>query len=276
MTIPTPVPRIVCAGMSTGGSSSRDLDRKVALVTGAGSGIGYAIAERFAKAGAAVAINYLGHGEEAQALANQLSAAGTKALALEADVSDPASVQALVAQVVETFGGLDVLVNNAGIEKSQPLLEIDEASWDRTLAVDLKGPFLGLQAAARQMKKQAGGSIINISSIHEDFPFPGHTPYAAAKGGLRMLMRNAALELAQFGIRVNNIAPGAIATPINAATLANPAKVQRIEEIVPLMRIGKPEEVAEVALFLASGRSSYVTGSTYYVDGGMARHAEPL
>lgn len=126
------------------------------------------------------------------------------------------------------------------------------------------------------MKEGGGGSIVNISSVHEDFPFPSYTPYAAAKGGLRMLMRNAAVELAQFGIRVNNIAPGAIATPINAAALADPAKVKRLKEIVPLMRMGKPEEVAEVALFLASDRSSYVTGSTYYVDGGMIRHAEPL
>lgn len=262
--------------MSGAGSSLRDLDGKVALITGAGSGIGYAIAERFAREGAAVAINYLGHGEEAQALARDLGAAGAKAVALEADVSDAASVESLVAQIVESFGRLDVLVNNAGIEKSQPLLEVDEASWDRTLAVDLKGPFLCLQAAARRMKEVGGGSVVNISSIHEDFPFPSYTPYAAAKGGLRMLMRNAALELGQFGIRVNNIAPGAIATPINAAVLADPAKVKRLEEIVPLMRMGKPEEVAEVALFLASDRSSYVTGSTYYVDGGMVRHAEPL
>jgi glucose 1-dehydrogenase len=262
--------------MSGVGSSYRDLDGKVALVTGAGSGIGYTIAQRFARGGAAVAINYLGHGDEAQALARDLRAAGAEAVALEADVSDKSSVESLVEQIVQDFGRLDVLVNNAGIEKSQPLLEVDEATWDRTLAVDLKGPFLCLQAAARRMKEGAGGSIVNISSVHEDLPFPSFTPYAAAKGGLRMLMRNAAVELAPFGIRVNNIAPGAIATPINAAALADPAKVRRLGEIVPLMRIGKPEEVAEVALFLASDRSSYVTGSTYYVDGGLIRHAEPL
>ncbi|MBA3736290.1 MAG: glucose 1-dehydrogenase [Actinobacteria bacterium] len=258
------------------GSSLGDLDGKVALVTGAGSGIGYAIAERFAREGAAVAINYLDRGDEAQALARDLAAAGGKATALEADVSDAVAVTSLVAKIVERFGRLDVLVNNAGIEKSQPLLEIDESSWDRTLAVNLKGPFLCLQTVARQMKESGGGSIVNISSIHEDFPFPGYTPYAAAKGGLRMLMRNAALELAPLGIRVNNIAPGAIATPINAATLADPRKVQRLQEIVPLGRMGKPEQVAEVALFLASRRSSYVTGSTYYVDGGIIRYAEPL
>ncbi len=257
--------------MSGAASSSRDLAGKVALVTGAGSGIGHAIAERFAREGAAVAINYFGHGAEAQTLARELSVAGAKAIAIEADVSDAAAVTALVARVVAELGRLDVLVNNAGIEKSQPLLEVDEATWDQTLAVDLKGPFLCLQAAGLQMVKAGGGAIVNISSIHEDFPFPGFAPYAAAKGGLRMLMRNAAVELAPFGIRVNNIAPGAIATPINAATLVDPAKVKRLEEIVPLKRMGRPEEVAEVALFLASDRSSYVTGSTYYVDGGMVR-----
>jgi glucose 1-dehydrogenase len=258
------------------GAQAGELDGKVALVTGAGSGIGYAIAERFADEGAAVAIDYLGHGEDARALARELGAAGKNAAALEADVTDASAVDALVAQVIERFGRLDVLVNNAGIEKSQPLLEIAESDWDRTLAVDLKGPFLCLQAAARRMKDSGGGSIVNISSIHEDFPFPSYTPYAAAKGGLRMLMRNAALELAPLGIRVNNIAPGAIATPINTATLADPAKVQRLQEIVPLQRMGTPEEVAEVVLFLASDRSSYVTGSTYFVDGGFVRHAEAL
>jgi glucose 1-dehydrogenase len=258
------------------GEGSRELAGKVALVTGAGSGIGYAIAERFAYEGAVVAIDYLGHGKEAQALAGGLNAAGAKAVALEADVTDAAAVEALFGQLVERFGRIDVLVNNAGIEKSQPLLEIDEASWDRTLAVDLKGPFLCLQAAARRMRESGGGSIVNISSIHEDFPFPSYAPYAVAKGGLRMLMRTAALALGSFGIRVNNVAPGAIATPINAATLADPAKVERLREIVPLQRMGTPEEVAEVALFLASDRSSYVTGSTYFVDGGMVRHAEAL
>ena len=253
-------------------SEGRELEGKVALVTGAGSGIGYSIAKSFAAAGAAVAINYLGHGDDAQALAKSLP----KAIALAADVSDAKAVDALVAKIVETFGGLDVLVNNAGIEKAQPILEIEADNWDKTLAVNLKGPFLCLQAAGRVMKEHGGGSIVNISSIHEDFPFPGYSAYAASKGGLRMLMRNASLELAPFGIRVNNIAPGAIATPINAATLGDPAKVARLKQLVPLERMGTPEEVAEVALFLASARASYVTGSTYYVDGGIVRHAEPL
>jgi glucose 1-dehydrogenase len=255
--------------------SSGDLAGKVAIVTGASSGIGYAIAQLFAQHGAAVAINYVAHADDAQKLVGELEAAGGRALALEGDVSDAKAVEALVATTVETFGQLDILVNNAGIEQSASLLETDEENWDRTIAVNLKGPFLCLQAAAKRMQKD-GGSIVNISSIHEDTPFPDHAPYVAAKGGLRMLMRNASLELAQYGIRVNNVAPGAIATPINAKTLADPEKVKRLQAIVPLQRLGEPREVAEVVLFLASDRASYVTGSTYYVDGGYVRHAEEL
>ena len=252
-----------------------DLEGKVAIVTGASSGIGYAIAQLFARHGAAVTINYVAHADAAHQLVGEIEAAGGRAIALEADISQASAVESLVATTVETFGRLDVLVNNAGIEQHTPLLEIDEADWDRTLAVNLKGPFLCLQAAAKRMQKD-GGSIVNISSIHEDFPFPLSTPYVAAKGGLRMLMRNASVELAPYGIRVNNVAPGAIATPINAATLADPAKVKELQRIVPLQRLGEPGEVAEVVLFLASDRASYVTGSTYYVDGGYVRHAEPL
>jgi len=163
---------------------SGELVGKVALVTGAGSGIGYAIAECFAREGAAVAIDYLEHGDDARALAEHLNGAGAKAVAIEADVTEAAAVEGLVARVLERFGRLDVLVNNAGIEKSQPLLDIDEASWDRTLAVDLKAPFLCIQSAARRMKDSGGGSIVNISSIHEDVPFPSYAPYAVAKGGL--------------------------------------------------------------------------------------------
>jgi glucose 1-dehydrogenase len=252
-----------------------ELEGKVAIVTGASSGIGYAIAQLFAKHGAAVAINYLAHADEAKKLAAEIEAAGGRALALKGDVSDAQDVEALVATTVETFGRLDVLVNNAGIEQHTPLLEIAEEDWDRTIAVNLKGPFLCTQAAAKRMQTD-GGSIVNISSIHEDFPFPLSTPYVAAKGGLRMLMRNASVELAPYRIRVNHVAPGAIATPINAETLADPAKVTELQRIVPLERMGEPSEVAEVVLFLASDRASYVTGSTYYVDGGYVRHAEPL
>jgi len=250
-----------------------DLNGKVAIVTGAGSGIGHAIAERFAAAGASVCVNYLGYEEEAKALAQRLP----KAIALKADVSKVGEVQALVDTTVRELGSVDVLVNNAGIERSAPFLDIDEATWDLVLDVDLKGAFLCAQACGRVMRDLGkGGSIVNISSIHEDVAFPGYTPYCAAKGGLRMMMRNAALELAPFKIRVNNVAPGAIATPINARTLNDPEKVATLQRIIPLTRMGRPEEVAELALFLASDASSYVTGSTYYVDGGMVRYSQPL
>ena len=250
-----------------------DLKGKVAIVTGAGSGIGYAIAERFAAAGAGICVNYLGYEEEAKALAQRLP----RAIAVKADVSKPADVQVLVDATVSQLGAVDVLVNNAGVERSMPFLDIDEATWDLMVDVDLKGAFLCAQACGRVMRDAGnGGSIVNISSVHEDVAFPGFTPYCAAKGGLRMMMRNAALELAEFGIRVNNVAPGAIATPINTKTLNDPEKVAILQRIIPLSRMGKPEEVAEVALFLASDASSYVTGSTYYVDGGMVRYSQPL
>jgi glucose 1-dehydrogenase len=243
----------------------------VALVTGAGSGIGYAIAQRLGAEGAKVAVNYFhAYADEAQTLAAEL---GGKAY--EADVSSPSDVEAMAAAIAADLGPLRILVNNAGIEKPMPVLDVDEANWDETIAINLKGPFVCLQAAARRMRS-TGGSIVNISSVHEDFPFPEYTPYCASKGGLRMMMRNAALELAAYGIRVNNVAPGAIKTPINAATLADPAKIARLRQLIPLERVGEPGEVAEVVLFLASDRSSYVTGSTYYVDGGLVRHAEPL
>ena len=250
-----------------------DLKGKVAIVTGAGSGIGYAIAERFAAAGAGICVNYLGYEEEAKALAQRLP----RAIAVKADVSKPADVQVMVDATVSQLGAVDVLVNNAGVERSMPFLDIDEATWDLMVDVDLKGAFLCAQACGRVMRDAGnGGSIVNISSVHEDVAFPGFTPYCAAKGGLRMMMRNAALELAEFGIRVNNVAPGAIATPINTKTLNDPEKVAILQRIIPLSRMGKPEEVAEVALFLASDASSYVTGSTYFVDGGMVRYSQPL
>src|SRR6202049_2038527 len=250
-----------------------DREGKVAIVTGAGSGIGYAIAERLSSAGAGVCVNYLGYEDAAKALAASLP----KSIAFKADVSKQAEVQAMGDATVRQLGSVDVLVNNAGLERSVPFLDIDEATWDLMLNVDLKGAFFCAQACGRVMRDAGkGGSIVNISSIHEDVPFPGFTPYCAAKGGLRMMMRNAALELAAYRIRVNNVAPGAIATPINADTLNHPERVAMLKMIVPLMRMGKPEEVAEVALFLASDRSSYVTGSTYYVDGGMVRYSQPL
>jgi glucose 1-dehydrogenase len=250
-----------------------DLKGRAAVVTGAGSGIGYAIAERLASAGASVCVNYLGYEQEAKELASKLP----KAIAVRADVSNAAEVSAMFEQARRELGSVDVLVNNAGVEKPVPFLDLDEKTWDLMIDVNLKGAFLCSQAAARIMRDSGrGGSIVNISSVHEDVPFPMFAPYCASKGGLRMLMRDIAVELAPHRIRVNNVAPGAIATPINTETLEDPEKVAALQGIIPLRRIGTPEEVASVVLFLASDDASYVTGSTYYVDGGMIRYAQSL
>ncbi len=254
-----------------------ELENKVALVTGAGSGIGYAIAEAFAREGASVAINYLGFADDARALAQKLSAGGRRSIAVEADISNAQQVNAMVQQAVQQLGTIDILVNNAGIEKATPLLDLSEEDWEKVVHVDQKGVFLCTQACGRVMRDHGrGGSIVNISSIHEDLPFPGFASYCTAKGGVRMSMRDAAVELAPYKIRVNNIAPGAIATPINAATLKDPEKLEILARIIPAGRMGTTEEVANVAVFLASDRASYVTGSTYYVDGGMLRYAQPV
>jgi glucose 1-dehydrogenase len=254
----------------------RELDGKVAVVTGAGTGIGHAIAERFGREGACVCVNYFGGEEKAHDLADRISeACNRRSIAVKTDVSKSSEVNAMIERVETELGPVDILVNNAGVEKPADFLDISEADWDWVVDVDLKGAFLCAQAAARSMRSR-GGSIVNISSIHEEHTFPRFTPYCAAKGGMRMLMRNAALELARYSIRVNNIAPGAIATPINERTLHDPAKMAELQRIIPVGRIGKPDDVAEVALFLASDRARYVTGSTYYVDGGMVRYAEAL
>ena len=254
---------------------TRELQGRVAIVTGAGTGIGHAIAERFGREGAHVCVNYFGGEEQAKELAAKISSACDKSIAVRADVSKASEVSEMVERVCRELGPVDILVNNAGVERSSPFIDIPEKTWDWMLNVDLKGAFLCAQASARAMKER-GGSIVNISSIHEDATFPGFTPYCAAKGGMRMLMRNAALELAHYRIRVNNIAPGAIATPINENTLHDKTKMAELARIIPLGGMGRPEDVAEVALFLASDRSRYVTGSTYYVDGGMVRYAEAL
>lgn len=250
------------------------LEEKVALVTGAATGIGEAIARAYGAAGAKVTIDYLHRREEAQQICQEIGSG--RATAIQADVSRLQDIARMVQQTVETFGRLDILVNNAGIEVPTPFLEVTEAQWDKQLAVDLKGPFFMAQAAARQMVKQRKGKIINISSVHEDQPMPGNAPYCAAKGGLRMLTRTLADELAPYQINVVGIGPGAIATPINQKTLNDPQKVQTLLNSIPLGRIGKPEDVAALAVWLASDASDYVTGTTFFIDGGLMVHAGSL
>ena len=253
------------------------LKDKVAIVTGSATGIGQAIAALFAAEGAAVVVDYVGQPEAAAETIKKIKSVAGRGKAVEADVSNVAQVQKLIDGCVSEFGRVDILVNNAGIEFKRPFLEFPTDLWQKVIAVDLTGPFLCSQAAARQMVKQGGGGrIINISSVHEDLPMPTNAPYCAAKGGLRMLMRTIAVELAPHGITVNNIGPGAIYTPIDKNVEANPTLNGQLMAEIPLGRWGRPEEVAELALYLASDAASYVTGSTHFIDGGMLRYAGSL
>jgi glucose 1-dehydrogenase len=253
------------------------LKNKVAIVTGAATGIGNAIANAFAKEGASVVIDYVGHPELADASVQSVQKAGGKALAVPADISNPEQVDSLIQKTVATFGRLDILVNNAGIEFKHPFVEFPFDLWQKVIAVDLTGPFLCAKAAANEMIRQSGGGrIINISSVHEDLPMPTNAPYCAAKGGLRMLMRTIAVELAPHKITVNNIAPGAIYTPIDKDVQSDPKLEARLMAEIPLGRWGKPEEVAALAVFLASEAAAYCTGGTFFVDGGMIRNAGSL
>ena len=253
------------------------LQGKVAIVTGGSLGIGAGIVRRLVQEGAAVTLDYHIHNDAANAIAQEVQAAGGKVLVVQADVSDVGSVQNLVAQTVQAFGHLDILVNNAGIEQPQPFLEVAQDAFDRQIATDLKGPYFAAQAAARQMVAQGGGgAIINISSVHEDIPMVGNAVYCAAKGGLRMLTRTLANELAPHGIRIVNVGPGAIETPINKATLADPQKHAALLAEIPLGRLGQPNDVANAVVWLASDEASYVTGTTLFIDGGLMIYAGSL
>ncbi len=253
------------------------LQDKVAVVTGSATGIGRAIATEMVREGARVVIDYVGASDKADDLVHAIQTVNGGATAVAADVSDAAQVDMLVEHAVTTFGRIDIFVNNAGIEHEYPFLETPKSEWDKIIAVNLTGPFLCSQRAAKQMVAQGGGGrIINISSVHEDLPMPTNSPYCAAKGGLRMLMRTIAVELAPHGITVNNVAPGAIDTPMDAPLEANAGEMKALLDEIPLRRMGKPQEVAALCVFLASDAAAYITGSTYVIDGGMMRKSGRL
>ena len=240
------------------------------MVTGGDQGIGRAIALAFAREGAEVVINYRANAEGADQTRMEAERMGRRAVAIQADVGLPGEAQKLMAGSIDALGSLDILVNNAGIEKRAPFLEISEKDYRAVIEVDLSAPFFLSQAFVRHLHDTSRpGKIVNISSVHEDLPFPHFTPYCMAKGGLKMLMRNLAIELGGCGITVNNIAPGAIATPINRELMKDPRKVKTVESQIPLRRIGTPEDVAGAAVFLASSDADYVTGATLVVDGGL-------
>mgnify|MGYP001226919692 FL=1 len=248
-----------------------------ALVTGANSGIGAAVAKALATAGARVAINYSSSDERAKAVVKQIEAAGGEALAIRANVSRENEVEAMFTQIIETWGSLDILVNNAGLQKDAPLVEMSLADWQLVIDVNLTGQFLCSRAAAREFLhrgsipelSRAVGKIICMSSVHDVIPWAGHANYAASKGGVSLLMKTMAQELAPHGIRVNAISPGAIKTPINTAAWQTPEAEAELLKLIPYRRVGEPEDIGRAAVWLASDASDYVTGATLYVDGGM-------
>lgn len=245
-------------------------DAKVAIITGSDSGIGRAIAIEFAKEGATVVVNYAHARDKAEEVRQTIEKNNGKVLVIQADISQYQQTTGLIQQTVERFNRLDIMVNNAGMEIHNPFLDVTEEQFDRVLSVDLKGAFFCAQAAAREMvKRRTAGRIINVSSVHEDLAMPKNAPYCCAKGGLRMMTRTICLELAPYNITINNIAPGAIHTPIDADVEADPEKMAALLNEIPLHRMGQPEEVAKLALYLASDAAAYVTGSTYVIDGGL-------
>jgi glucose 1-dehydrogenase len=246
------------------------IDGKRALVTGANSGIGRAIAIGLAASGARVAVNYLTAPEKADEVVTGIRAAGGEALAVQADIADGAQVEAMFARLDQAWGGLDVLVNNAGIDGGAAVTwEADPAKWRRVLDINLFGAFLCAREALRRMVAQRSGVVLGISSVHEVIPWSGFGPYTASKAGMSMLIKSMAQEAAPFGVRVLALGPGAIKTPINANVWGDPALYADLLEKIPLKRMGTPEEIAAMAVFLCSDQAGYVTGTTVFVDGGM-------
>jgi len=245
-------------------------DGRVAIVTGSDSGIGNAIVRELAREGVAVTVNYHKNADAADKTRDAIEAEGGKCIVVQADVSNVADIQRLIDETVKAFGHLDAMVNNAGMETRTSTLDTTEHQFDLVISVDLKSAFFGVQLAAKQMIAQGhGGRIINISSIHEDWPMPGNSPYCAAKGGVRMLTRTAGVELAPHNITVVGVAPGAVWTPIDEVTLSDPKEKARLEAAIPIGRVAQPEEIAKLVAFLASEHASYGTAATYTVDGGM-------
>ena len=251
------------------------LTGKVAIVTGGNSGIGKAVVLALAEAGANIVIDYVANEQATEDLEKQVAALGDQSIGVEADVSKVEDLERLVKAAVDAFGRLDVMVNNAGVETRTSILDTTEAQYEKVMEINLKSAFFGTQLAAKQMIAQGdGGRIINISSVHEDWPMPGNTPYCLSKGGMRMLTRTAGMELGAYGVTVVGVGPGAVATPINVSTMEDPEKMKTLDAAIPLARMAEPEEIGNVVAFLAGDGASYMTGTTVFVDGGIM-HSSP-
>ena len=267
----TPEPIMPCV------PAQKVLRGQSALVTGASSGIGLAIARSLGEAGADVAINFVAGEDKARELAEEIHAQGVRTITLRADVSDEAQVRAMFKTMIEQFGTIDILVNNAGLQQDAPLHEMTLAQWNKVLGVNLTGQFLCSREAVREFLRRgvrpdvscAAGKIICISSVHEVIPWAGHVNYAASKGGIMLMMKSIAQEVAAYRIRVNSICPGAIRTPINRAAWDTEAAYNELLRLIPYKRIGEPEDIGRVATWLASDYADYVNGASLFVDGGM-------
>ncbi|WP_426328930.1 SDR family NAD(P)-dependent oxidoreductase [Pedobacter sp. R-06] len=250
-------------------------ENKIALITGSSQGIGAACALRLAKDGCDIILNGHKFDERGEKLITEIQNMGRKAAFLKADLSKAKEASKLVTDAVAVFGHLDILVNNAGVEKKASFWEVTEEDYDLIMNTNLKGVFFSIQSFVNYCRKsKVAGTVINMSSVHEEIAFPHFAAYCASKGGLKMLTRNLASELAQFNIRINNVAPGAVSTPINQDLLNNKQQLEKVLQNIPLKRMGKVEDVAAIVAFLASDDAAYVTGSTYFVDGGLTYHYE--
>jgi glucose 1-dehydrogenase len=256
---------------------AQQLDGKVAIVTGGNTGIGAAVVMALVQEGAKVVIDWVANEQAEEELERKIAGLGDIAVGVEADVSKIPDLRRMIDTAVSNFGRLDVMVNNAGIETRTSVLDTTEDKFERVIAVNLKSAFFGTQLAAKQMIAQGGGGkIINMTSVHEDWPMPGNTPYCLSKGGMRMLTRTAGIELAQHNITVVGVGPGAVATPINTQTLNDPAALAKLDAAIPLGRLAQPEEIASVVAFLASDGASYITATTIFVDGGIMQSSPGL
>ncbi len=251
------------------------LKGKVAVVTGGNSGIGKAVVLALAADGANIVIDYIADEQATEDLEQQVRDLGDQVIGVEADVSKVEDLEKLIARAVDAFGRLDIMVNNAGIETRTSVLDTTEEQYAKVLDINLKSAFFGTQLAARQMIAQGGGGrIINMTSVHEDWPMPGNTAYCLSKGGMRMLTRTAGVELAPHDILVVGVGPGAVDTPINKATVADPAQLRKLDDAIPIGRLAQPEEIASIVAFLAGGGASYLTATTIFADGGLM-HSSP-